>query len=143
MAWTLRPASTLSVDIGQIKSQLALQRLSANNLQRKIIEEQKPTPGCFGCLEIKKNTREYEIYLEYIKADILAKLGMKERPRRGFSQSQIPAPVYDGKLLSMDEFGSSNSKPHNQIIIIGEKGNTLRDVHIYLWDCLYIRLVYL
>ena len=126
MAWTLRPAKALSLDIGQIKSELERQRFSTDNLQHKIMEQHvAKRAGCLGCLEIKKHTKEYELYLEYIKADILAKLGMKDRPRRALSKSQIPAPVYEGKLLSMDDFGGSRSKLNNQIIIIGEKGNAI------------------
>ena len=83
--------------------------------------------GCLGCLDLRKHTKEYELYLEYVKADILAKLGMKDRPRRAFSKSQIPAPIYEGKLLSIDDFGASKTKLTNQIIIIGEKGNTLKN----------------
>lgn len=116
----------MSLDIGQIKNQLEMQRFSTDNVQENIMERQgSRKTGCLGCLEIKKHTKEYDLYLEQIKADILAKLGMKHRPRKGFSKSQIPAPVYEGKLLDMDDFGGMKRKLNNQIIIIGEKGRKI------------------
>ena len=126
-ALIVRPSKAMSLDIGQIKSQLERQRFSNDNWQHNIMETREPErPGCLRCLELRKHTKEYELYLEYVKADILAKLGMKDRPRRAFSKSQIPAPIYEGKLLSTDDFGGSKTKLTNQIIIIGEKGNILK-----------------
>ena len=101
------------------RSENFVNRLAVGDLKNN--EELKPR-GCSGCTNLKKNTKEYEMYLEYIKADILAKLGMKERPRKTVSSPQIPAPVYEGNLLGADEFDGSRSKLNNQIIIIGEKG---------------------
>ena len=126
-ALTLKLSKAISLDIGQIKSQLERQRFSGDSVQHKIMETHEPQrAACMGCLEIRKHTTEYKLYLEYVKADILAKLGMKDRPRKAFSRSQIPAPIYEGKLLSMDDFGASRTRLNNQIIIIGEKGNALR-----------------
>eukprot|EP00795_Rhopilema_esculentum_P004382 gene4382-20603_t len=116
----------MSLDLRHIKSQLDMnqQDFVTARLQQRILQGQKPRKaGCLGCLEIKKNSKEYKIYLEYIKADILSKLGMKDRPRTSFSNSHIPAPVYEGNLLSTNEFGATFNKLNNQIIIIGEKAD--------------------
>ena len=120
-----RPSKAMTLDIVQIKSQLERQRFLNDNFKQTIMKRhEQQMLGCLGCLELRKHTREYDLYLEYVKADILAKLGMKDRPRKAFLRSQIPAPIYEGKLLSIDDFSGSRTKMSNQIIIIGEKGNT-------------------
>jgi len=123
-ALILRPSKAMTLDIVQIKSQLERQRFLTEHFKQTIMKRrERQRFGCLGCLELRKHTREYDLYLEYVKADILAKLGMKDRPRKAFSRSQIPAPIYEGKLLSTDDFSGSRTKLSNQIIIIGEKGN--------------------
>lgn len=143
MASIIRPANTISLDFRKIASPLEVQDADfvTNDLQRKIVESQKPRKaGCLGCFEIKKNSKEYKLYLEYIKADILAKLGMKDRPRR--SHTKIPAPVYEGNLLSANEFGATRNKLNNQIIIIGEKGQFAFCISSLLFSSIVLVLKY-
>eukprot|EP00794_Sanderia_malayensis_P008183 gene8183-9060_t len=79
--------------------------------------------SCPGCKDIKKNSKEYKLYLEYIKADILSKLGMKQRPKKSRQTTQMPAPVSEGKLPRVEKPEASENKLNNQIIIIGEKAS--------------------
>ncbi len=93
--------------------------ISGHNFDRIHRSSNRP---CSGCKNIEKNSKEYRLYLEYIKADILSKLGMTERPKKTAKTTQMPAPVSEGRLPRVDEIDDSDEKLSNQVIIIGEKG---------------------